>query len=147
MIFIPSYLSTPKRMREHVFRIAQTLKQDKTQWGPRVWYYVHSTAAYYVEQNIINFGSITNQWLTEIEWLLPCSECKQHYIDALALQNREDLSQNPTLLFLFFFNFHNEINQLLQKPQKTFLEASDLFFNKPYQYVLPAFWDKYHVPT
>lgn len=147
MIFIPSDLLTTRRIQEHIFRMAQTLKHDKTQWGPRVWYYLHSTAAYYVQQNITNFPDFTSQWLDEVVWLIPCSECKRHYVNALALQNRLELSQDPNALFMFFFNLHNEINRQLQKPEKTLLEAYTLFFDKPYEYILPEFWDLYHVPT
>jgi hypothetical protein len=87
-------------------------------WGPRVWYYIHNTAATYVR-----IGAYTEkqtnalyEWLREIPRILPCRKCRYWYRKYVL--NKLDLRKicsDPITFFDTMIDIHNRVNTKLNK--------------------------------
>lgn len=86
-------------------------------WGPITWVLIHSL---YQNINQDKFNKIyieLNQLIYNIITLLPCDNCKQHAIQYLK-NNRFNIRENNLKnMQQFFYNFHNNVNRRLNKPQ------------------------------
>jgi len=98
------------------------------EWGPIVWRILHGLAdkygrlmspLYSKEEDIFWI-----QYINNTAKILPCKECREHYIEYLSKNNPNKLkllNEDEKKLWVqnFFFNLHNEINVRNDKP--TFL--------------------------
>ena len=94
-------------------------KSSSAYWGPRVWYYLHYTAAYYIRTRE---GYTPNQinglyeWLHGIPLIIPCRKCKYWYSKyVLRTPNLRDICVDSKLFFDFIIDIHNRVNKKMGK--------------------------------
>jgi len=106
-------------------------KQGVDKWGPHYWYVIHKTMLHYPENptdqdlnGIINF-------IKSIPNILPCSICSDHaeeYLNNNQMKLKKALGNNH-LLFMFFVDFHNDVNKRQGKPVMPYEKAFSYWSN------------------
>ena len=87
-------------------------------WGPATWYLIHTVC------EKITVKLFNEQKATVISLLkgicsnLPCGECSNHAKEYLKILTPRIISDKESLK-MFFFTFHNKVNQRLRKPKFT----------------------------
>lgn len=91
------------------------MSYSKEIWGNTVWFLFHTIAEKIREEKfnnakpeIINIIKLTCK-------ILPCPECSQHATELINSVKLEEITTKEELK-LFLFNFHNHINNKLNKP-------------------------------
>ena len=82
-------------------------------WGPRVWYYMHNTASYYVKHGPYTREHVQQlvDWLMNLPRLLPCKKCKYWYRKyVLRKYNLYTICSDKTAFFDFMIDIHNQVN-------------------------------------
>lgn len=90
-------------------------------WGPRLWYYMHRTAAEYKKTGVYTGNQIQSlvQWLTDVPLVLPCQKCKYWYRKYIIREDQNrfyTICSDPSLFFDYVLDMHNRINFKLNKP-------------------------------
>jgi hypothetical protein len=93
---------------------------DKTRWANATWFLLHFLAANIPANANRN---IYKAMIVCIRFLLPCSECRSHMKEYLALSVIDPYVNPKDRVFLWTWKFHNEVNLRLKKPQVSYDEA------------------------
>jgi hypothetical protein len=88
-------------------------------WGPKIWYFFHIFSQQINEKFFLYNKVICLRLLNSICEFLPCPECSSHAIKYLKDHNFKKINSKNQLI-LFFFRFHNSVNQRLNKPTYLF---------------------------
>jgi hypothetical protein len=108
---------------------------SKSVWGPATWYFLHCLVLK------IN-DDVTKPQIEELKGLigsvfsnLPCPLCTSH---AVSLMNSSNFKQIDTILALrtYMFQFHNKVNERLNKPQMNYEEHIVLYNNMNFELVV-----------
>lgn len=88
-------------------------------WGPRVWYYLHNTAAHYLKKGTYTPTQVDAlcEWLLQIPRILPCRQCRYWYRKYVV--NKLDIRavcSDSQLFFNTIVDIHNRVNTKLGKP-------------------------------
>lgn len=100
-------------------------------FGPSLWFSLHIGSTKYP----INASPITvyrmKNFLYGLPIMIPCEKCKQHAISYIESNdnNLDSICSGRETLFCFFVDFHNMVNEILQKPIMTYEKAKDMYFN------------------
>ena len=110
-------------------------KTGTSVWGPHLWFVMHFSALYYPQNPTFFERKHMKNFILSLPILIPCNVCKQDTIKYIE-QNLEDIDRIVTsrdLLFQFFVQFHNYVNQKTnpKKPTMSVDEAYDLYLNNP----------------
>jgi hypothetical protein len=91
-------------------------------WGPRVWYYMHNTAAYYVKHGPYTPVQIQAlmDWMRKMYLILPCSKCKYWYnkyvLKAYNDYALREICSDAETFFTLIVDIHNAVNIKTSKP-------------------------------
>lgn len=100
-------------------------------WGPGFWFSLHNGALQYPDLPAPLWKERMKNFIVGIPVMLPCEKCSQHasaYIES-QYQNLDEIVKNKQNLFNFFCNFHNIVNERLNKPTMSITEAYKLYSN------------------
>lgn len=92
-------------------------------WGPFFWNTMHLSALGYPSQPTYADKRAAKEFFESLTRLIPCAICREHYTAHLkempisaSLDTRQDL-------FRYTVAFHNKVNKMLNKPEKTEAEV------------------------
>ena len=90
---------------------------DPTIWGPTLWRILHTLAEF------SDRGRSIHVWTALIRMLftsIPCAECRLHFTQYIRA-NPMRLNQTTLQPYIvtYFFNLHNNVNQILNQPIAT----------------------------
>ena len=100
------------------------LNLNTTVWGPSLWRVLHSLS-FSIEDGNKNDRKNFLDVLESLQTLLPCEDCRQHFCAYMKENNPNDAED----LAVWTFNFHNEVNTRLGKPQYAFNDVSKLYMD------------------
>jgi hypothetical protein len=102
-------------------------------WGPHYWATFHFMAATYDDNPNLSVQKAMKTFIQTIPVILPCKECQDHAFNFIKESNLDKAISNRKELFTFFFNFHNKVNERLNKPLMNFNDALTRYFYYPQQ--------------
>jgi len=88
-----------------------------TVWGPIFWNTIHMVAMGYPDDPSYSEKRAAKEWCNALPFLLPCSECKEHFREVLAAIPVETWLDNRTTLVEWTWRVHNDVNRRLEKAQ------------------------------
>ena len=99
---------------------------NPSEWGPYYWGMLHFMSSSYDNNPNPSVKSAMKNFIQSLPVFLPCKECQDHAFHFIkSSKDLDKIVENRKALFTFFFNFHNFVNQRLNKPlmkMKTALE-------------------------
>ena len=112
----------------NVQKLLMRWARSKEHWGPRLWYYIHNTCAYYVRHGPYTPNQIECmvEWVKQIILIIPCRRCKYWYRKYVLTLDINTACNDANTLFDFMVDIHNKINTKLGKPVHN-ITASDFF--------------------
>ncbi len=102
---------------------------DPMQWGPHLWYYLHTAANNYPLQPSPEQQQGMKNWLCSLQWTIPCKNCSNHYSKYIeASRNQlDDVCANKDKLFAFLVDIHNKVNLENGKGAMSVEEAKKMY--------------------
>lgn len=100
-------------------------------WGPGFWFSLHNGALNYPDAPAPLWKERMKSFIIGIPVMLPCEKCSLYasaYIES-QYQNLDEIVKNKQNLFTFFCNFHNIVNEKLNKPTMSITDAYKLYSN------------------
>ena len=100
-------------------------------WGPGFWFSLHNGALKYPTEPSPLWKERMKNFIIGIPVMLPCEKCSYHasaYIES-QYPNLDEIVKNKDNLFTFFCNFHNIVNERLNKPTMSVKNAYELYSN------------------
>lgn len=100
-------------------------------WGPGFWFSLHNGALKYPDAPAPLWKERMKSFIIGIPVMLPCEKCSLHasaYIES-QYANLDEIVKNKDSLFSFFCNFHNTVNERLNKPTMSLKDAYELYSN------------------
>lgn len=98
-------------------------------FGPPLWFVLHNASVYYPENASPLHAERMKNIILGLPVLLPCETCKEHATNFIE-ENKHllsDICKTKKSLFEFFVDFHNYVNERLQKPVLSYEEASKIY--------------------
>ena len=104
-------------------------KHDPKYWGPRYWFFYHTTAINFPEKPSIKEQADMIYFIKSIPLTLPCHNCKKHAQKFIEEHNNklQDICSSRLKLFNFFVDFHNQVNKRTGKKILTHEEAFNIY--------------------
>lgn len=104
-------------------------RKGKMFWGPLIWGSMHSMAISY-EPSPSTGPAYTRlafeNFIKSIVFLLPCKECREHFVAHLThIPLTDDDFKSPLTLFRWTWKIHNMVNESLGKKILSFADAYD----------------------
>jgi len=100
-------------------------------WGPGLWFSLHNGALNYPTEPSPLWKERMKNFILGIPVMLPCEKCSLHasaYIES-QYTNLDEIVKNRDSIFAFFCNFHNLINERINKPTMSLKDAYELYNN------------------
>lgn len=100
-------------------------------WGPGFWFSLHNGALKYPDEPSPLWKERMKNFIIGIPVMLPCEKCSLHasaYIES-QYPKLDEIVKNKDNLFTFFCNFHNIVNERLNKPTMSVKNAYELYSN------------------
>lgn len=85
-------------------------------WGPSAWRLMHTIAQHYPESADTSTQDAMRTFLSSLQDLLPCTECKQHLRSYLQANPMTDAVQTRSGVQGYLVDLHNDVNRRLNKP-------------------------------
>jgi hypothetical protein len=85
-------------------------------WGPIFWHTIHIVALGYPKKPTYTDKKCAKEFYESFAVLLPCGQCRQHYIDHLKKNPLTPFLDTRGDLFKWTVMIHNEVNKMLNKP-------------------------------
>ena len=82
---------------------------DPTKWGPGLWIFLHSITFNYPTKPTWTEKKIMNDFLTQLQYILPCVTCRTHYKDYI-LTHKPQLETRSEFV-VWMIQLHNTINK------------------------------------
>jgi hypothetical protein len=105
-------------------------------WGPYYWNTLHFIAATYDSNPNQSVRSAMKNFIQSLPILLPCKECQDNALNFIKTKNLDVVVSTRKELFNFFFNFHNRVNERLNKPIMKIEDALKRYHIPKEEYVL-----------
>ena len=104
--------------------------RDPKQWGPHLWFYLHTAAANYPVNPSQAQKNGMKEWLCSLRWTIPCSNCSNHFGKYIEKHSSEldDVCSSRDKLFSFLHEIHNKVNERKNKPLMTLEKARELYY-------------------
>ena len=109
---------------------------EPTSWGPYYWNTLHFIAAAYDNNPNQSVRSAMKNFIQSLPILLPCKECQDNALNFIKTKNLDVVVSTRKELFEFFFNFHNRVNERLNKPTMKIEEALKRYHIPKEEYIL-----------
>ena len=100
-------------------------------WGPGFWFSLHNGALKYPDEPAPLWKDRMKSFIIGIPVMLPCEKCAFHaaaYIES-QYPNLDEIVKNKNTIFNFFCNFHNIVNEKLNKPTISVEDAYKFYSN------------------
>ena len=94
-------------------------------WGPKAWDFFHSVSFSYPENPTSDQKQSALDFFNGLPFMLPCSSCGQHC--AKHLKQFPPQVENRDTLTKWLYNFHNIVNQSLNKDMPSFNEIKKMY--------------------
>jgi hypothetical protein len=85
------------------------------QLGNAIWMHLHSIATYYPSTPTLQEQHNMTHLIYNIAYFLPCKKCSKHFLEYI--QHTPPNVISNTTLILWMCQFHNNVNQMLNKPE------------------------------
>lgn len=108
-----------------------TSTADPKAWGPCMWFFLHTSAAYYPVSPNTNTQQAMKNFIMSLPYILPCQDCQKHamiWVNQHLNQLGQIISSRDNL-FKFFVDFHNYVNTRSGKPEISYAEAYQKYRN------------------
>ncbi len=68
-------------------------------------------------------------YILGIPYVIPCDDCRKHALNYITTYENEldEICSSRSSLFKFFVDFHNSVNERLNKKTMSYQEAIDLY--------------------
>ncbi len=86
-------------------------------WGPSGWRFLHAVTFAYPEVPTTEHKNAARALFENLKLLLPCEDCCAHYGKSLDAAHLEQALESKTKLTRWLFEFHNQVNARLGKPE------------------------------
>ena len=98
------------------------------QWGPFIWYLIHSVAYYSNDEYFQSNNNIYFLFYNSLRKLIPCPICRSHFNK---LMNNNDIYNCKTSneLIQWTINKHNNVNKRLHKTRLTRDKVDNIYKN------------------
>ncbi len=96
--------------------VVTTMSKAPAQWGPHLWYVMHTAAANYPDAPSTCEQNGMQHWLQSLKWIIPCKSCAQHYAQYIEPPKLKEACASRQQLFSFLVDLHNAVNERLGKP-------------------------------
>lgn len=104
---------------------------SRDHWGKHLWGFLHTMTVCNFNLPEANLRTqkpiVTN--IKSLVNVIPCPECKAHFIQHLPTIDNIDLYKKNSL-FYWTIDFHNNVNEKIGKSVLNYKEAEDIWFNK-----------------
>jgi hypothetical protein len=87
---------------------------DPTKWGPGLWIFLHTLTFNYPSNPTWTEKKIMNDYLTQLQYVLPCIHCRSHYKDYLL--NEPPKLESRSEFVVWMIQLHNDVNKRNNKP-------------------------------
>jgi len=87
---------------------------DPTKWGPGLWVFLHTLTFNYPSNPTWTEKKIMNDYLTQLQYVLPCIHCRSHYKDYLL--NEPPKLESRSEFVVWMIQLHNDVNKRNNKP-------------------------------
>ena len=103
---------------------------DPNRWGKHLWRFGHYLTLAYPDNPTEEDKQNIKSFFLLLQNVLPCEKCRLNYKNHL-LQTplSEDILNNRDMLIVWFFNLHNKVNKINNKPIMTKQEFIDDYIN------------------
>lgn len=106
---------------------------DSKIWGPYVWYMIHKIA-FELPQNYEKLSPNISKYLlnfyTNLQKLIPCPSCKNHYKVILSRFPINKYNSSGILISKWTIKIHNITNSALHKKLYTYSSVKNLYLKK-----------------
>ena len=89
---------------------------DPTIWGPHLWFFMHTLSFNYPINPTMDDKKNYYNFFYNLTQIIPCIECKNHYIDFFTKNPITNFLINRDKLIEWVTNAHNNVNKLTNKP-------------------------------
>lgn len=96
-------------------------------WGPHYWATFHFISSTYDDNPNLSVQTTMKNFIQSIPVFLPCKECQDHAFNFINESNLNKAVSSRRNLFTFFFNFHNKVNERLNKPLMSIHDALKMY--------------------
>ena len=103
------------------------LKMPPQVWGPFFWHTIHITALGYPEKPNYSQKKAAKEFYESLAFLLPCSVCKEHYAQTLAIKPITPFLDRRQDLLKWTIDLHNSVNASLKKPAMSESDVIDYY--------------------
>jgi hypothetical protein len=102
---------------------------DPKQWGPHLWFYLHTAAMNYPLKPSSEQQKGMKEWLCSLKWTIPCKDCSNHYGSYIESHKSElnSVCSNRDSLFEFLVKIHNKVNARSGKPIISVEDAKKMY--------------------
>ena len=100
---------------------------DPSIWGPAFWTTLHNIASGYDKTPSSSKQLVMKNFIQSIPVFLMCKECQDHAFEYIKSSDLDNVVNGKINLFIFFFDFHNEVNLRLKKPLMKLSKALKLY--------------------
>lgn len=92
------------------------LMTDPNAWGKHGWKFIHYVALGYPNDPTTNDKLIYKNFLSSIEYILPCKKCRDHFTEYIKTHPIDDSVLNDQQSFLdWTLELHNKVNEVSGK--------------------------------
>lgn len=105
---------------------------DPTIWGKHMWTTIHFIALGFPQKPSDEQKTIFKSFFENLYKVLPCNSCSEHLKNTIMNElplYANNLSSN-TELFKWTVELHNIVNKRLKKPQISFKEAENIYYQR-----------------
>lgn len=98
-------------------------------WGPAFWFSLHNGALRYPIQASPTWKERMKHFILGIPVMVPCEKCSDHATAHLEANyyRMDEIVSSRSKLFEFFWEFHNFVNERLNKPKMTLDDAYKMY--------------------
>jgi len=107
------------------------------EWGPSIWYLIHSIAYYCDEKDFKNNNNFFFLFYNSLKKLIPCPICRKHLNKLMNKKNINTCKSNEDLIN-WTIRKHNEVNNRLKKKNLNRNDANKIYKNIDLNKVIKA---------
>mgnify|MGYP005645422921 FL=1 len=98
-------------------------------WGPAFWFSLHNGALRYPIQASPTWKERMKHFILGIPVMVPCEKCSDHATAHLEANyyRMDEIVSSRSKLFEFFWEFHNFVNERLNKPKMSLDDAYKMY--------------------
>ncbi|CAH6421421.1 Erv1/Alr family sulfhydryl oxidase [uncultured virus] len=104
---------------------------DPKIWGPSGWMFLHSITFAYPTCPNNNDKKNMIQFITSLQYVLPCSKCSENFKKHLKIHPiTDEILSSKDKLIKWMIDMHNEVNKITGEKQFTYDQVIKIYSNK-----------------